>query len=223
MNKNIMVFAPHPDDETFWCGGTIVKKISEGFNVFIVIITDGGKLLERNQRNSNLNSLEIIDIRKKELCNATKLMGVSRENLIFLNYEDGMLYSYITKLNNSIEILLKKYRPVEVFFPYINDGHLDHQVTNSVVSNCLIKLNLHSKKYQYHGLHKYSRVGPIYERIKRFIKKSFIEVDVSNYLNIKEMAIKEFKIEMDIISRGNKYLLQKKLKKYLHKKEIFYI
>ena len=28
--KNIVIFAPHPDDETFACGGLIAKKASEG-------------------------------------------------------------------------------------------------------------------------------------------------------------------------------------------------
>ena len=39
--KTVIVFAPHPDDETWGCGGSIAKKISEGFEVIVVILTDG--------------------------------------------------------------------------------------------------------------------------------------------------------------------------------------
>ena len=34
-------FAPHPDDETWGCGGTVAKKISEGYEVLIMVLTDG--------------------------------------------------------------------------------------------------------------------------------------------------------------------------------------
>ena len=41
MNKRIVVFAPHPDDETLGTGGTIVRKLNEGYEVVIVVLTDG--------------------------------------------------------------------------------------------------------------------------------------------------------------------------------------
>ncbi|MEM2914808.1 MAG: PIG-L family deacetylase, partial [Candidatus Bathyarchaeia archaeon] len=41
MNKKVLIFAPHPDDETFGCGGTIAKRVSEGYEVFIIVMTDG--------------------------------------------------------------------------------------------------------------------------------------------------------------------------------------
>ena len=36
-----MVFAPHPDDETLGCGGTVVKLRRAGVDVHIVFMTDG--------------------------------------------------------------------------------------------------------------------------------------------------------------------------------------
>jgi len=40
MNKKLVVFAPHPDDETLGCGGTIAKRVREKWEVLIVIMTD---------------------------------------------------------------------------------------------------------------------------------------------------------------------------------------
>ena len=37
--KNILIIAPHPDDETLGCGGTIFKHKKEGDNVFLIIIS----------------------------------------------------------------------------------------------------------------------------------------------------------------------------------------
>ena len=38
-NKNILIIAPHPDDETISMGGSIDKFIKEKFNVHILIIS----------------------------------------------------------------------------------------------------------------------------------------------------------------------------------------
>jgi LmbE family N-acetylglucosaminyl deacetylase len=44
--KSILVFAPHPDDETLGCGGTIANRVREGHEVEIFFMTDG-RTLER--------------------------------------------------------------------------------------------------------------------------------------------------------------------------------
>ena len=37
--KNVLVVAPHPDDETLGCGGTLLKHKSEGDKIHWLIIT----------------------------------------------------------------------------------------------------------------------------------------------------------------------------------------
>jgi hypothetical protein len=39
MNKNILIIAPHPDDETLGVGGTAAKFVSQGYKVSILIIS----------------------------------------------------------------------------------------------------------------------------------------------------------------------------------------
>ena len=54
--KNILVFAPHPDDEMIGVGGTIIKSIKNGSNVFVCVVTKGIKPLfsnERTEKNRN--------------------------------------------------------------------------------------------------------------------------------------------------------------------------
>ena len=38
--KKVIVIAPHPDDETLGCGGTILKHIAKGYSVYWLIITN---------------------------------------------------------------------------------------------------------------------------------------------------------------------------------------
>ena len=46
--KNILIIAPHPDDETLGCGGTIFKHKKKGDNVFLVIITSVKTITDSN-------------------------------------------------------------------------------------------------------------------------------------------------------------------------------
>ena len=85
-SKNITIFTPHPDDETLGCGGTIVKKISEGFNVIIIVLTDGSNTFSHMFGITNdPTPQELSMIRKEELRNAMKILGVSNDDLFFLN------------------------------------------------------------------------------------------------------------------------------------------
>ena len=38
---NILVFAPHPDDEILGVGGTIAKKVRQGHQVYVCVVTKG--------------------------------------------------------------------------------------------------------------------------------------------------------------------------------------
>ena len=39
--ENIIVFAPHPDDDIIGCGGSIARQLQQGNKVSIVYLTSG--------------------------------------------------------------------------------------------------------------------------------------------------------------------------------------
>ena len=41
--SSLLVFAPHPDDEIFGCGGVLALALDAGTPVHIVVVTDGGQ------------------------------------------------------------------------------------------------------------------------------------------------------------------------------------
>lgn len=41
--RSLLVFAPHPDDEVFGCGGVVALALDAGARVSVVVVTDGGK------------------------------------------------------------------------------------------------------------------------------------------------------------------------------------
>jgi len=75
-SDTILIFSPHPDDETIATGGYIKAATSAGANVWIVLVTDGNK-----------HHLE--KIRYNEFEKATTALDVSFNHLIYLNYPDG--------------------------------------------------------------------------------------------------------------------------------------
>ena len=140
MNKRIVVFSPHPDDETLGCGGTILKKIHEGYEVTLVVLTDGRHALSALFGiNSNPTPEEMMQIRKNELINVAKILGVPRENLLHLSFEDGTVEQNKQEIAQIVLEILSKSEPQEIYFPYEQDFHRDHQLTSQIVKSCVRK------------------------------------------------------------------------------------
>ena len=224
MKKNIIIFAPHPDDETIGCGGTIAKKLSEGFNVIIVVMTDGRYLFRHLLKiDSDPSPDEIRKIRRDELLRAVGILGVPANNVIFLDFEDGALEKYEAKVRKRVIEILKKYSPVEVYFPFIREFHSDHVATNRIIRRCVQESGLKPLMYQYCTLHKYGRVGPLFERLMGLLKGNAIKVDISEFIELKEKALKEFKSQFSIISDKQQHPIEDGVERYLKKHEIFYV
>jgi LmbE family N-acetylglucosaminyl deacetylase len=223
-NKKIIVFAPHPDDETFGCGGTIAKKIAEGYEVLIVVMTDGRFLLQNGSgTDSRLTPEQIKEIRRIEVLRATKILGVPEKNVIFLDFVDGTLKENEKAAEEKIIMILKKFLPSEVYFPYEKDQHPDHKATNRIVRKVFEKFNLTPTMYGYSIAQKFARVGPLIESFLNFFNRKIVYVDISKFLSLKREAVKEFKIQ-SLRSPLNKTNLNiESFGKYLGKKERFYI
>jgi LmbE family N-acetylglucosaminyl deacetylase len=223
-SKRIIVFAPHPDDETLGCGGTIAKKIAEGYEVLIVVITDGRYLLLKGMGiDSDPTPEQVKEIRRGEVLKAIKILGVPEENVIFLDFVDGTLKENEMAAEEKVAEILEKYALSEVYFPFGRDGHPDHQATNCIVRRTVEKLGIKPAMYRYTIVHKFARLGPLIESFLSIFKRNRVYVDVSEFLSLKEEAVKEFRSELTAISPKQSKPHTKDFKKFLRKKETFYI
>ena len=120
--QNILAITAHPDDLELMAGGTILKAIDEGCNVYVLTFSDGswynphGKL-ERSRQEA-----------AKEEADVAKFVGYTCENLgqpaLNLSFSD----------NNVIEILkrINKYSIDTLICPFKKDLHHDHEVVTRI-------------------------------------------------------------------------------------------
>jgi len=227
MNKKIIVFAAHPDDETLGCGGTIAKRISEGYQVLIVVMTDGRHAFTKVLNiNSDPSPEELKEVRREEIKKAVRILGVSEENIIFLGFEDGKLEENSEKAKEKVTQILKENSAEEVFFHYYGKGvSRDHCATNQIVSNSIEEEGFPTLKYQYMIYVRHPIGSRIVNILAPFFKCNRVQVDISKFLPQKERALKEFKSQITIISskQDRPVLPNSTVQRHLRNKETFYI
>ncbi len=121
-NKSILVFTPHPDDETFAMGGTLAKLASQGNTINIIIYTNDNK----GSLDLEMTRERLARIRRAEEEKSCKILGIEKENLHWLGYEDGDLeYADPQVLRGKIARYIKLFRPDAVFT--LDPGNKDVQ------------------------------------------------------------------------------------------------
>lgn len=139
-----IIFAPHQDDETLGCGGTIIRKQEAGAEVKIVFMTDG-----RRSHHRFIPEEKLIILRQQEAIKAAQTLGVAAENVIFLAFRDGELQQWATKAIAQVNELLQLHQPQQVFIPYHRETHPDHLATNQIVSAALNNYSQQVSIYEY--------------------------------------------------------------------------
>jgi LmbE family N-acetylglucosaminyl deacetylase/glycosyltransferase involved in cell wall biosynthesis len=132
-NGRVLVFAPHPDDEVFSCGGAIVRHVEHGDPLKVIIATDGGYPVTGQQ-----SIPEYKKIRKEESRNAAKVLGYGEPE--FLGYEDRGL-KFDEKLIIHLHDIISKFQPQFVYLPAHSEIHPDHRILSKAVTEA-------AKRYQ---------------------------------------------------------------------------
>ncbi|SRR5713226_5380129 len=96
---DLLVFAPHPDDEVIGAGGLLQLALRSGKRVLIVFVTNGdgypsaasALLLRPIPTLGTSDYVKLAAARQREAIAADHILGASTSNLIFLGYPDGVL------------------------------------------------------------------------------------------------------------------------------------
>jgi LmbE family N-acetylglucosaminyl deacetylase len=96
-SARVMVFAPHPDDETLGVGGLIARLVHRGVPVRVVFMTNGDgfpRALEEGldvARPVDTDFVALGRLRQREALAALRALGVPRREVRFLGFPDGGL------------------------------------------------------------------------------------------------------------------------------------
>lgn len=114
----VLVVSPHPDDETLGAGGTILRLISEGHEVFWLNIT---AMLSTDKFPEEL--LRKREIQLKEIESFYSFKGIFHLNYPTTELENVDSSQAIEKIGN----VIKEIEPEVLILPDYNDAHSDHK------------------------------------------------------------------------------------------------
>jgi LmbE family N-acetylglucosaminyl deacetylase len=120
--RSALVLAPHPDDETLGCGATILRKVAAGAAVTVVVVTDG----RHSHRSDKLSPEELAALRRTEMAEAGRRLGLPVGALRWAGFEDGTLTEREDDLASYLIALLAEVRPQEVYTTCAEEPHPDH-------------------------------------------------------------------------------------------------
>lgn len=123
-----LVLAPHPDDETIACGGLIAAKRSAGHHVDVVVATDGAT----SHTSTVLTPDELVELRRAEVRQATRRLGLADDQLHLLELPDGRLDTYADTASRALESLLSTHDYDQVFLPSRRDWNADHRALAAI-------------------------------------------------------------------------------------------
>lgn len=96
---DILVVAPHSDDEAIGCAGVMMNAIAAGKRVGVVVVTNGDGFPQAASAVSKKPADQLVasdyvaltSLRQKHSIDAMRSLGLRADDLIFLGYPDGPL------------------------------------------------------------------------------------------------------------------------------------
>ena len=116
---NVLVIAPHPDDESLGCGGTLCKHAARGDRVVVVYVTSGELGLK------HLSREKAWAIREREAQRAAEVLGVAAVE--FLRLPDWSLDGNVARGARMLRPLLDREKPARIYVPHEREWHPDHR------------------------------------------------------------------------------------------------
>lgn len=116
----VLCLAPHCDDETLGCGGTLARYVLEGHEVMVAVVTGPG------EGEHPVFSRTAWDTVRAEAKVAMDALGV-RE--LWFDNQPAVLLADLPKhkLNRAVQLLVERARPEVLFVPHPFDLHKDHR------------------------------------------------------------------------------------------------
>lgn len=168
--NNVLIVAPHCDDEILGCGGIMSKYIKEGKNVYVAIVTNG------HLGAPELFSKEGTEKVRKEAKDSHEFLGV--KDTFFLDFPAinlEVIPSYT--LSRALSKVITENEIDTMYLPHRGDIHRDHRITYEAalvaarpINNCPVR-----RIYAYETLSETEWAAPFGDDV--FIPTVFINIE----------------------------------------------
>jgi len=192
--KKVLIVAAHPDDEILGCGGTILRRISEGDEVFSLVLGEG---MTSRYDKRDLAEKEKIEKLYKFHSEVAKKIGF-KEHWLY-NFPDNRFDSIdLLDIIKVIEKVKKEIKPDVIYTHFENDLNIDHRITFQAVLTACRPLKNESVKeiLSYEILSSTEWISP-YAAGNHFRPNVFIDIERTidkkiEIMKMYESEIKEF-------------------------------
>lgn len=171
IQKKILLFAPHPDDEIIGCGGYLAQHVSHS-QIQIIIVTNG---------EHGLNNISDSHIRQSECLAGLDEIGINQEQVVFWNFVDNQipLHGQIVQLCREF---VQHFNANEILLPAPTEQHPDHRrVTRAILKSL-------TNHWQGNLL--------FYETISSGLSINH-SIDISDYFSLKTKALAHHKTQTE--------------------------
>jgi LmbE family N-acetylglucosaminyl deacetylase len=114
--QQVLIVAPHPDDEAIGCVGTTLLHVGAGDRVCVAIATDG------RRSKAIPDPSQMSEHRRREASAAARLMRVDRFEWIGLPEGEWS----VSALHDSLKVIIKEVKPDIIYAPSRIDFHPEH-------------------------------------------------------------------------------------------------
>ena len=194
IDDKVLFIAPHADDETLGCGGTIAKLREAGNSLLIYVVTGPGDVPHP------LFKSEVWDEVRKEFKSAIKVLGSPKYK--FGNLPAAILDTLpIYKINKNIESIISNFKPNIIFMPSQKDLHKDHLLIN-YATRVAARPYLESNKF-INGIFEYETLSEtdIYTNSNNSMFLPNLYIDISDTFHKKIAAFSNYKSQKQNINQ----------------------
>lgn len=170
----VIAIAPHPDDESFGCGGALTLHRASGDPVKVVFLTDGASGDERGEYGRN----EYVALRRREAMEACAVLGVADTE--FWEIPDRSLVADTATVRR-LATLIERYAPTLVYAPSPLEFHPDH-----VAAATLVWRAVHASRV---------RLSVAFYEVNRPINVNTL-VDISPVVEVKTRACNAYQTQL---------------------------
>jgi LmbE family N-acetylglucosaminyl deacetylase len=187
---DIIIIAPHMDDEILACGGTIAQ-LPDKHIIYCIYATDGSQSPVPIYAWQGKVTADLPSIRKREAQSAMRVLGIPEENLFFLGLPDRKLRYYQSELSQKLKECLEQINPSLVFIPFRYDRHPDHIAINHVMRDLEHSADYHFDLVEYFVYYQW-RLLPGGDVRKYVHRDQLIEIDISAESLLKKKALESY-------------------------------